>query len=165
MIETMVFRGNQNKTCSLRERFEDKVFYSIDGCWYWTAQMDTNGYGVLGHGGSSCKKAHRVSYELHKGPIPKGMLVCHSCDNPLCVNPDHLWLGTPSDNMRDMAAKGRSRNSVGSNNPRATLTEDTVREIKAHLKLGIGATELSRRLNISASKIAAIKSGYSWKHI
>ena len=95
---------------SLYDKFISKV-ERIPGisCWVWAGMTNaTSGYGMLWKvRGKSMQAAHRVSYELHKGPIPEGMLVCHSCDFRLCVNPDHLWLGTDADNMRDMREKGR----------------------------------------------------------
>ena len=76
-------------------------------CWEWTAATNNIGYGMFRVRQGLMRTAHRVSYELFKGPIPFGMVVCHKCDNPKCVNPDHLWAGTMLDNIRDMDNKGR----------------------------------------------------------
>jgi excisionase family DNA binding protein len=81
-----------------------------DGCWQWTGAANPKGYGNIGRGkGLGTAKAHRVSWELHFGPIPPGLYVCHACDNPPCVRPDHLFLGTAQDNNNDKIAKGRDR--------------------------------------------------------
>lgn len=77
-------------------------------CWYWMGQVDRDGYGKVRFNGKY-PTAHRASYEMHIGPISPGLCVCHSCDEPSCVNPDHLWLGTVADNARDREAKGRGR--------------------------------------------------------
>lgn len=88
-----------------------KLERTPDGCWVWTAGTDQDGYGkfAIGLGGQNQihTRAHRFAYEVFIGPIPDGMVVCHSCDNPPCANPDHLWLGTPIDNNADKVAKDR----------------------------------------------------------
>lgn len=86
------------------ERFLKKIKISKNGCWDWQAQKDKDGYGRFQSG-----SAHRWSYKHYKGD-PTGLFVCHSCDNPGCVNPDHLWLGTHQDNMKDMVKKNKPRN-------------------------------------------------------
>ena len=90
-------------------RFNEKV-RKTDGCWLWTASVVSDGYGQMWLG-RTMVRAHRLSYEIHKGPVPKGLFVCHRCDVPRCVNPDHLFVGTNQDNQRDSASKGRTRNA------------------------------------------------------
>jgi hypothetical protein len=89
-------------------RFWSKVTLAPSGCWEWQAARNEAGYGVIGYGPGKTTLAHRVSYMLCIGPVPCGMFVCHSCDNPGCVHPAHLWIGDQTANMRDMARKGRS---------------------------------------------------------
>lgn len=98
------------------ERFWAKVRKSDNGCWEWTANGNNYGYGKLRVGSRTdgsrrSIRAHRLAYELACGPIPVGMNVCHRCDNRRCVRPDHLFLGTTQDNIRDRVAKGRSSNA------------------------------------------------------
>jgi hypothetical protein len=97
----------QLRGISAMERFVAYV-QKTSGCWLWTASLTSTGYGqMMVHGKK--QKAHRVSWEIHHGPIPDGMCVCHACHNPRCVKPEHLYLGTQSDNVADMKASGRAR--------------------------------------------------------
>jgi hypothetical protein len=97
-----------NSQISTKDKFRFEKHFTKDGnnCWIWKSYKTPYGYGQFEY---KCKthKSHRFSWLLYKGEIPKGMLICHKCDNPPCVNPDHLWLGTPKENMQDMSSKKR----------------------------------------------------------
>lgn len=117
------------KRCpTLSERFWSKVSKGLDGdCWIWVGGM-SHGYGSIRLGTRyGSKNANRISWILNRGTIPKGMHVLHKCDNPACVNPDHLFIGTQADNMRDCASKNRTAH--GSRRPTSKLTELQVLEI------------------------------------
>ncbi|KKM00856.1 hypothetical protein LCGC14_1800190, partial [marine sediment metagenome] len=111
------------------KRFWAKVIKNKNGCWEWKNATDTSGYGLFWKNGKH-HKAHRISWELHNGKIPKGLLVLHTCDNPLCVNPNHLWLGTNQDNQNDMYAKNRGKKATGEKHGCAKLTWEVVRIIR-----------------------------------
>jgi hypothetical protein len=147
-------------------RFWSKVDKSGD-CWLWTAFVDDCGYGRFRPTSkSSMNMAHRHAWMLTYGPIPEGLLVCHRCDNPACVNPDHLFLGTHAENMTDMASKGRSRDSFGEQNPRAKLTENTVREIRARYAAGgITLKQLGAEYSVSDQAVWRLVHRKSWRHL
>lgn len=105
---------------TLKDRFLEKVIKNKEtGCWEWTACCDPHGYARIKDENNYWDKASRVSYKLFKGVIPLDICVCHSCDRPICVNPDHLWLGTQRDNIIDSVKKGRHKNPIfyGQDNP------------------------------------------------
>lgn len=106
--------------------------------------------------------AHRYAYEQAKGPIPDGMVVMHTCDNRKCVNPEHLIVGTQSDNMRDCVAKGRRQDQNGEKGPSAKLKEQDVHFIRAST---LTNTELGKRFNVSGRTISDARRGKTWRHI
>ena len=134
------------------------------GCWEWTAGTFRDGYGAFGLGGRAGgnKRAHRVSYEFHYGPIPDDMLVCHRCDNRICVNPEHLFLGTSADNLADMTTKGRRARvgHPGASNPSAKLTADDAAAIRSATSLHW--RELAKRYGVGKTTIYGIRSGRLW---
>jgi hypothetical protein len=132
----------------------------VDDCWIWTASKSRSGYGFFWDGRRN-RRAHRVSYEIHKGKIPDGIEVCHSCDNRACVNPSHLFLGTRKDNIADMIAKGRQ--ARGGRTWSAKLNEDDVINILASTEAT--AHELAERYSVNLSRIYLIRSGKSWAHL
>lgn len=133
-------------------------------CWQWQGNIGTNGYGRGSCGGKTFA-AHRVSYELHRGSIPDGMMVLHKCDNPTCINPDHLFLGTDADNMQDKIEKGRANFLVGERVYNARLTSGQVIEIRRLSKQGISQSRIARQFGVSTSAIGSIVSRKNWKHI
>lgn len=148
-----------------RLRFYSKVSKpDKNGCMMWNGAKTMRGYGTLSWNKKSMTLAHRLSYELHKGLIPPGMCVCHSCDNPSCVNPEHLWLGSLIDNNQDMVNKNRHALKKGMR-LYSKLTEDQVRDIRTQILNGITMVELSKKYNVSDRTINDINSGKLWASI
>lgn len=147
------------------ERFWSRV-QKTDSCWLWLGGRNNKGYGFLGVRGRNTL-AHRFSYEIHHGPIPDGLLVCHTCDVPACVRPDHLWLGTVKQNADDMVRKGRGRNyrAEGVDNPRAKLTEQSVRDMRLLYSHGHSLTALATLFNVTRHMVWLIVTRRSWQHI
>lgn len=147
-----------------RNRFWSKVALPINSmmgqnlCWEWQGAK-INGYGKFWLDGKNVS-AHRVSYQLTKGPIPDGMKILHLCDNPGCCNPRHLIPGTTQDNSDDMISRGRS--AKGEEVGASFLTETQVKEIKSS---PLGPTDLARKYHVTKSTISKIKLGRTWGHV
>lgn len=135
-----------------------------DGCWLWTGATSGYRYGRFNLRGHYLK-AHRFSWEYHNGQIPNEMHVLHRCDNGLCVRPDHLFLGTHQDNMRDRTAKGRTRPVYGSKNHLSKLTEHQVQQIRKRYADGARQVDLAAEFNVYQTTISKIVTRKAWAHI
>jgi hypothetical protein len=155
---------------SIEERFWEKV-NKTGKCWEWKSVRNPDGYGLFLRPNSynnptPWEKAHRMSYMLTIGDIPTGLCVCHKCDNPPCVRPDHLFLGTPADNARDMWKKGRGRipRLYGEKSGAAKLSEEDVRKIRKMLPR-MTNRQIATRFGVTISNISVIRNNKSWKHL
>ena len=131
-----------------------------DACWNWTAAFTKEGYGQMWRNGRY-HVASRVSFELAYGPFPDDLKVCHTCDNPPCVNPRHLFLGTHLDNMRDMANKKRAAHHEGHGSHK--LTEADVSNIRALLSQGAEQRAIARLYGVCDATVSNIKTGRYWR--
>lgn len=150
---------------SLDERFWAKVLKSKDECWLWTGVKSKHGYGQFrAFPNQSMQLAHRVSYSLTFGAIPKGKQVCHSCDVRACVSPSHLFIGTHLDNARDCMSK--ERQARGSANGGAKIKESDVHEIRRlHATGTLSQTVIGQRFGITQSAVSLIVIGKKWSHV
>jgi len=150
-----------------QERFWSRI-QRAEGCWKWTGTIDARGYGAI-YVKPRVRKAHRLSYELHYGVDPGELEVCHRCDVPACVRPDHLFLGTHADNMADMSAKGRANRvarlrgeSVGT----AKLTRERVEEAIYVVRSGlVTQASMARHLGVGQTQMTRIMKGHNWAHV
>jgi hypothetical protein len=165
---------------TVEERFWRYV-RKTDSCWLWTGALNHKGYGMLSVNNSKAA-AHRLSWEMANGPIPNGLFACHNCpsgDNPRCVNPAHLFLGTQDDNMKDASRKGRiratrcrgdrqwqnlhpERRMRGEANGRARLSEEQVRAIRADARK---QADIAAAFGVSKSLVAQIRRREIWRHV
>lgn len=135
------------------------------GCWEWQAARLEWGYGQFGYQGRM-HPAHRISYRMHKGSIPDGLDVCHSCDNPPCVNPAHLWLGDDKANAEDRQSKNRGASPKGVANVKAKLSDEQVIEMRRlHREENFSHKKLATLFNVSLSTVYRILSGKLWTHL
>jgi len=162
----------------VEDRFWSKVDRRESGCWLWRASLLTNGYGQFGLYKGRMWKAHRVAWELTYGPIPRDTLVCHHCDTPACVRPDHLFLGSHQDNRDDCRLKGRTAKGAnngirrhpdklhrmsGETHALAKLTADEVAAIRALRAQGQTQRALANRFGVSQSQICRIVQRQRWR--
>lgn len=162
---------NPNVRMLLLQRFMKHVSKDPNGCWNWTGCKNRTGYGGFlvrsnEHRQGRRELAHRVSYELFKGPIPKGKFVCHLCDNTSCVNPDHVWAGTNVDNMGDMKRKGRSNKGESRWNSKLTNYDvKLIRKLYRRRSFEFGCPALAKRFGVSHENIRRALYGVTWKHV
>lgn len=146
------------------DRLKAKISVNeANDCWEWQASLNTNGYGQFRFRNRP-QQAHRVSWVLHHGEIPAGLYVLHKCDNPLCINPDHLFLGTQAENIADAMSKDRWRTPrpVGESHGNAVMTEDDVRAIRASSE---PSRRIAKRYGVTQSAIQHIRKRRSWQHV
>lgn len=138
---------------TIRERLESNYKVNrVTGCWEWTKYRKPNGYGQVKYGGKK-HMVHRLSYEVFNGPIPDGLIVRHTCDNPCCYNPEHLLLGTHADNMEDKVTRGRASSK---------LTAEQVDAIKSDTR---SLRVIAKEYGVHHATISHIKTGRNWKHL
>jgi hypothetical protein len=169
----------------LVQKFWELVAIRSDGeCWEWQGRLNWSGYGILCMG-KRCnptfheERAHRFCYRIHNAlsKVPKGLHVCHRCDNPKCVNPKHLFLGTDLDNMRDKCRKGRQPKGEeyakrlrewiprGSRRSNAKLTETDIRTICEMRERGMFYKDIAKHFGVHKQTVCSAALGRTWKHI
>jgi hypothetical protein len=166
---------------TIEERFASK--YTVDPvtqCWLWKAAVNNKGYGVLGVGGrgKGSVYAHRFSWTMHNGPIPEGLYACHKCDTPRCVNPDHLFLGTHTENLQDAVRKNRmasgarsgahtkpERRRLGEEHGNHILCEEHIHKIRLFSRSGRTNVSLAHQFGVSEATIRDIVHRRTWRHI
>lgn len=151
-----------------RERFWNLVIKGPD-CWEWSGCRHPRGYGLFSFEPGSRQLAHRVVWQLINGMIPPSLCVLHRCDNPPCVRPEHLFLGTQCDNMKDMAAKGRSSKApraCGSRSGMAVLNEGKVRNMRFEYRRGaVSYAKIARKFMVSKKTARSAIIGETWRHV
>jgi len=160
----LISKKNRGEGETVEQRFWTRAIITADTtkCWLWQGCTDDSGYGMaqVVLDGTKWSKAHRLAYFLYYGVNPEDAKVLHSCDNPLCINPHHLSLGTQADNMADMMRKGRRHSSAGELNPRAKLTYAQAETIRASSEKNV---VLAQQYGVTTALVGKIKRGEVWK--
>lgn len=145
--------------------FWPKVIKS-DTCWLWNAAKHKDGYGRF-YFNNRNQRAHRIAWILTNGDIELGLNVCHKCDTPLCVNPNHLFLGTHSDNTNDKVSKGRARGGMlkGEKNPNAVVDNQTVFAIRSRIRQGVSVKDIRKEFKVTNDIVYDIKNNKTWRHL
>jgi len=164
--------GTAQRACNAIKRpgFVARFWSNVDknghgGCWLWMRYKDRLGYGCVGTYRDGVLKAHRIAWTIAHGKIPLGMLVCHHCDNPSCVNASHLFLGLDADNSADKIRKGRAVAVRGMDQGNSKLSDGDVRKIRFLLVMGMKQKEIAPLFGVAIPTIGHISRGASWKHI
>lgn len=149
-----------------RKRFFERIEKQTNGCWIWTGAISDTGYGKACIGHQRTMNAHKLMYLLVKGPVEEGFYVCHTCDNRACVNPEHLFKGSPHDNIHDMITKGRAKfpnPRYGQLNPSSKLTWKEVRKIRKEYQPGVVTMkELGKKYGVTGTQIRHIVRNIHW---
>ena len=158
---------------TLMQRFMAKVAKSETGCWLWTGFVGTSGYGAVRVNGKT-ERAHRIAYQLFVGQITeiagadiRGTCVIHKCDNRVCVNPEHLLLGTHQDNMTDKASKGRvvSHPLLGEKHQNSKLTSDDIIDVRCLNSYGLKMQQIAESFGVTRATIHRVLDGTTWNHV
>ena len=149
----------------IEEKYKDLFWAKVkksDGCWEWQAAKCRDGYGLFSIANVRQYKAHRLMLELQGETVPSNMIVMHTCDNPSCVNPDHLRIGTVQENNQDKLTKNRQKGAVGSSNGRSLLSEELIVQIRHDPR---HYTAIAAELNVHPETIRMAKTNTTWKHV
>lgn len=148
---------------SVEQRLQQRIAYEPNsGCWLWMGRMDRNGYGVMINRGRLLW-AHRAAWQVWRGEIPDGMRICHRCDTPACINPDHHFLGTQRDNIRDASRKGRM--ACGERQGNAKLKSADVIAIRELAAQGVYQRKIAAQFGITQPAVSEIVSRRKWRHL
>ena len=153
---------------NLEEKLRFNSIENENGCWIWQGGKTNFGYGTIGIGNNKTELVHRLAYKFWDGEVSSDLFVCHHCDQPLCVNPNHLFLGTNQDNIDDKMYKGRAYTGVhkGELNVRSSLTDKQVKELKYDLfKRNMKQVDLCEKFGVSRDVVSSIFRGRTWTHI